>query len=110
LVLSATEAVFDKKALLAASPATAFVWWSILGLPVAAAVAVVVHRARLRNEVVLLRRNWSTYVWLALATGTMQIMTFLAFGRLQVGYTLAFFQLSALVSVFLGHHVFRESH
>jgi len=110
LVLSATEAVFDKKALLAASPATAFVWWSILGLPVAAAVAAVVHRARLRNEVVLLRRNWSTYVWLALATGTMQIMTFLAFGRLQVGYTLAFFQLSALVSVFLGHHVFRESH
>ena len=55
-----------------------------------------------------LRRNARTYVWLALSTGIMQISTFHAFGRLQVGYTLALFQLSALVSVLLGHHVFRE--
>lgn len=108
LVLSATEAVFDKKALLLASPLTAFVWWSILGLPIAAAVTAVVLRGRVRQEVALLRRNWSTYVWLALATGTMQITTFFAFGRLQVGYTLALFQLSALVSVFLGYRYFQE--
>jgi uncharacterized membrane protein len=108
LVLSATEAVFLKKALLLASPLAAFVFWSILGLPVAAAAIAVLPRRHLRNELVLLRRNLPTYLWLASATGTMQLTTLLTFGKLQVGYSLALFQLSTLISVFLGYRYFQE--
>ena len=32
----------------------------------------------------------------------------MTFGRLAVGYSLALFQLSALISVFLGHRYFQE--
>jgi drug/metabolite transporter (DMT)-like permease len=38
----------------------------------------------------------------------MQITTLFTFGQLQVGASLALFQLSALVSVFLGHRYFQE--
>ncbi|MEO8522975.1 MAG: EamA/RhaT family transporter, partial [Acidobacteriota bacterium] len=39
-----------------------------------------------------------------------QLATLLAFGVMQVGYSLALFQLSALVSVFLGYRYFHERH
>jgi drug/metabolite transporter (DMT)-like permease len=108
LALSATEAVFLKKALLLSSPLTTFVLWSILGLPIAAAAIGALLRPRVSGQVLLLRRQWRTCLWLALTTGLMQLATLFTFGRLQVGYSLALFQLSALISVFLGHRYFQE--
>jgi drug/metabolite transporter (DMT)-like permease len=108
LVVSATEAIFLKKALLLSTPLTTFVFWSILGLPIAAVAMALLHRQRLGNEVVLLRRNWPTYVWLAVTTGIMQLTSLLTFGKLQVGYSLALFQMSTLISVFLGYRYFQE--
>ena len=43
-------------------------------------------------------------------TGIMQLTTLYTFGRLQVGPSLALFQLSALISVFLGYRYFQEQH
>ena len=108
LVLSATEAVFLKRAILASSPLATFFFWSILGLPIAASAAWALLRTGLRMEVLLMRRNWRTYLRLSLTTGLMQLTTLLAFGRLQVGYSLALFQLSALLSVLLGRRYFQE--
>ena len=108
LGVSATEAVFLKKALLLSSPLTAFVFWSILGVPIAAAAMALLQRARLGKELGLLRRNWPTYAWLAVTTGVMQLTSLLTFGKLQVGYSLALFQLSTLISVFLGYRYFQE--
>jgi drug/metabolite transporter (DMT)-like permease len=106
LVLSATEAVFLKRALLVSSPLTTFVLWSILGLPIASVVLLV--RERLQEELRLLRKSARTYLWLAMATGVMQLATLFTFGRLQVGYSLALFQLSTPISVFLGYRYFQE--
>lgn len=39
----------------------------------------------------------------------MQLTTLFTFGKLQVGYSLALFQLSSLISVFLGYRYFQES-
>jgi drug/metabolite transporter (DMT)-like permease len=39
----------------------------------------------------------------------MQLATVFTFRALQVGYSLALFQLSAIVSVFLGRHYFAET-
>ena len=109
LALSATEAIFLKKALLVSSPLTTFVFWSILGTPIAAAAIALLLRERMAHERALLRRNRTTYLWLAVTTGLMQLTTLLTFGRLQVGYSLALFQLSSLISVFLGYRCFQES-
>jgi drug/metabolite transporter (DMT)-like permease len=108
LALSATEAIFLKRALLLSSPLTTFVFWSILGLPIAGAAIFLLHRQRLGNEVALFRDHWPTYLRLATATGVMQLTSLLTFGKLQVGYSLALFQLSTLISVFLGHRYFQE--
>ena len=110
LCLSATEAIFLKKALLLSSPLTTFVFWSIFGLPISAMAIALLLRRRLAHETVLLRHNWSTYLWLATTTGIMQLATLFTFGKLQVGYSLALFQLSTLISVFLGYRYFQESH
>jgi drug/metabolite transporter (DMT)-like permease len=108
LAVSATEAVFLKRAMLAASPLAAFVAWCVLGLIVAAAALALARRVHVGREVAAARASAGTYVALAAATGVMQLTTVLAFGAMQVGYALALFQLSALVSVFLGHRYFRE--
>jgi len=103
LIFSATEAVFLKRAILRASPETAFLVWAAFGLPVAMVAA-----AALRAKAPPFRTDWRTYVSLALATGLMQSATLLTFGKLQVGYSLALFQLSTLLSVWFGHRYFQE--
>jgi drug/metabolite transporter (DMT)-like permease len=111
LILSATEAIFLKKALLLSSPLTTFVFWSILGLPIAAAAITVLLRERgTSHDIIVLRRNWATYLWLAGTTALMQLATLFTFGELQVGYSLALFQLSTVISVFLGYRYFKERH
>lgn len=109
LVLSATEAVFLKRALLASTPVVTFLAWCLLGCVVAGLAALVLlGRPALDGEIPRWHANRRTYLWLALTTGLMQLTTLLTFGVLQVSYSLALFQLSSLVSVGLGWHYFDE--
>lgn len=108
LVCSATEAVFLKRAILASTPLTTFAWWVILGVPVATIAAVLVHQSELGLQSRVVTREAPTYLRLALATGVMQASTLLTFGVLQVGYSLALFQLSTVISVWLGWRYFNE--
>ncbi len=107
LILAAAEAVFLKRAILVSSPWIVFALWSILGVPVAGA-AFVLDAASLNEQALNLRHLWRTYLALVVATGLMQLATVLTFGRMQVGYSLALFQLSTIVSVLLGHRYFQE--
>jgi drug/metabolite transporter (DMT)-like permease len=108
LAFSATEAVFLKRAVLLSSPVITFFFWSILGLPIAAAAIVLLRREAVREETRRLHSRWPTYFWLAVTTGVMQLTTLLTFGVMQVGYSLALFQLSTVISVFLGYRYFQE--
>jgi drug/metabolite transporter (DMT)-like permease len=107
LILSASEAVFLKRAILLSSPGIVFILWSMLGVPLAAA-AFLIQGARFADQRESVRRYWPAYLALVLTTGLMQLTTVQTFGRLQVGYSLALFQLSAIVSVLLGHRYFQE--
>jgi drug/metabolite transporter (DMT)-like permease len=108
LACSATEAVFLKRAVLQSSPLLAFLLWSTLGLLVAAIFVAILLSGQVRTEMNRFRKHASIYGWLAVTTGLMQVTTLLTFGVMQVGYSLALFQLSALISVFLGHRYFQE--
>ncbi|MBN8626203.1 MAG: DMT family transporter [Planctomycetes bacterium] len=111
LVLSATEAVFLKRALAYASPTTAFAWWAVLGLAAAALLGLLPQcRIDGRRELKRCRNSPRLYLALALTTGLMQYCTLVAFATVQVAAALALFQTSAVVSVLLGHHIFREPH
>ncbi len=108
LVLAATEAVFLKRAILQSSPWTVFVLWSVLGVPLAGVASLVFRETSMRQQAEKVGRWWPTFLALAITTGLMQLTTVLTFGQMQVGYSLALFQLSAIVSVLLGHRYFQE--
>lgn len=123
LVLSAVEAVFLKRALRAASPAATFVYWAVLGFGMSAAALVLTAAwarrksgprpapdAETPGAAGGLWANAGPYLLLGLTTGVMQLCTLLAFQGLQVGYALALFQTSTLLTVVLGYTVFREPH
>ena len=110
LVLSATEAVFLKKAIMLSSPLTTFALWATLGAAVGAGGAAVLLGRQTAEEIRIFRDETATYLRLAGTTGLMQLATVFTFGMLQVGYSLALFQLSALISVFLGYRYFQEGH
>lgn len=109
LVLSAVEAVFMKRALLASSASATFAVWAAFGFGVSlAASGALLGGEKIRRELQLLRSGVSTYLLLFATTATMQFCTILVLERLQVGYALALFQTSALISVLLGRQVFQE--
>ena len=111
LVLSAIEAVVIKRALLISSPLATFVIWSWFGFGVSlVAVLLLIDRRRLATELDLVRQNKATYLMLFATTGLMQICTIVVLGALQVSYALALFQISSIVSVLLGWHIFSERH
>ena len=111
LILSAMEAVFLKRALHASSSLTTFAFWSILGFGVSSvAVAVVIDTKQMRHEISVLGSNRLTFVMLFVTTGLMQLSTIFVLEGLQVGYSLALFQTSTLISVVLGYRLFQERH
>ena len=107
LICSATESIFLKRALILSSSITAFLVWTLLCFAIALTGAVLL-RADVGAEVTRVRGDWRAYLGLAVTTGLMQVTTLVTFAALQVGYSLALFQLSTLVTVYLGHRYFAE--
>jgi drug/metabolite transporter (DMT)-like permease len=108
MTLAAIEAVFLKEALLASSVFATFSLWAVLG-GVASAVAVAaIGSTDTPRQWPIVSTNLRTAALLAGFTGMMQLCTIIVLGGFQVGYALALFQTSSLLSVFLGHHVFKE--
>lgn len=110
LVLSAVEAVFLKKALLVSSPLTTFVFWAVLGFGVSLVSLAVLLNRPWSQEIGVFKANLREYLLLFLTTGVMQFCTLVSFQILQVGYALALFQTSAILSVILGYKFFQERH
>ncbi len=111
LALSAIEAVVMKRALLVSSALATFVVWSLLGFAVSLmAVMALQGRRRAAIELDLMRQNKTTYLLLVATTGLMQYCTIVVLEGLQVGYALALFQISTIISVVLGWHIFSERH
>lgn len=110
MALSATEAVFLKRALLASTPLLTFTYWALLGLAAAAISVPLLLRRSLPRQLRLARTTLPLYLCLATTTGLMQLCTILTFAGFQVGYALALFQTSTLLTVLLGHKLFNERH
>ncbi|MFL6279600.1 MAG: EamA family transporter [Vicinamibacterales bacterium] len=109
LFLSAAEAVFLKRAIVLSSPWRVFALWSALGFLVAVAVLPILLRRQIAQQLRIVRESAGKYGGVVTATGLMQLATVLTFRDLQVGYSLALFQLSTVISVLLGRRYFAES-
>jgi drug/metabolite transporter (DMT)-like permease len=108
MALSATEAVFLKKALLASDALSTFAAWAVLGFAASVVAVALILRRDVRDQSRIARANTPVCLWLMLTTGLMQLCTIIVLGGFQVGYALALFQTSTLVTVFLGYRLFQE--
>jgi len=108
MILTAIEAVFVKKVILASSTTVAFISWCCFGA-VFSFVLFFIYRLDLTKEAGKIQRSdIGKYVFLILCIGTMQLTTNYAFEQMAVGYALSLFQLSTIVSVLLGYRFFKE--
>ncbi len=113
MVLAAIEAVFIKKVILASDPNVAFFAWcwggaafSLLFLPLQEKDS---GKKFWKTQTSLAFSQVLPYGGLVLCVGLMQFATNYAFDRMPVGYALALFQLSSLLSVVYGYCFFGET-
>ena len=106
MVFTAVEAVFIKKVILLSSATVSFIVWCWFGA--LASLAVMLFFVSPRELGWIKRRDIPDFLYVALCVGLTQYATNFVFDRMDVGYALALFQLSTIVSVFLGYRVFHE--
>ena len=108
MILTAIEAVFIKKIILASSPLLAVASWCWFGAGFSF-IFIFIYRINFRNEFSKINRShFIKYLLLIICVGTMQFSTNYVFDYMPVGYALSLFQLSTIVSVFFGHRFFNE--
>ena len=101
LICSGTEAVFIKKIILICGTLNCFILWVLSGL-LFSSILVILSK----HKPIL--KDYKYQFLLILAVGIMQYSTNFVFARMNVSYALALFQLSTLLSVFLGVNIFHE--
>lgn len=107
ILLTSIAAVFSKKSIMLSSPLTTLAYWSLIGLPFS---IIIFLRSRPAISAEWKKLQQFRWQFTALFTSflALQVLTLLTFKQVFVGYSLAFFQLSGLISVVFGFHFFKE--
>lgn len=109
MIFAAIEAVFIKKVILHSDPNTAFVVWCFGGAIFSLLLLPLLEKIQWKTEWKSAKRHCVFYLGLVVSVGIMQLTTNYAFEKIPVGYALALFQLSAVLSVFYGWFFFHET-
>ena len=108
LILTGIQAVFDKKIILSSSLEMAFISWCVFGAVFSFVICriysikIIEHISTMKLPVI------GVYLALCASTALMVASTNYTFRSMPVGEALALFQISILVSVFLGYKIFQE--
>lgn len=110
LVLTGIQAVLDKKVIEHSNLEIAFAGWSIFGAGFSF-IFILFTKVSIQKEFKNVDRAILVkYFFLVLTVGLMLASTNYTLSHMPVGYALALFQLSILLSVVLGHRFFNELH
>lgn len=109
LILTAIEAIFVKKVILASSTLLAFISWCIFGA-FFAFIILFFNRVNFKMEFnkTLKLKYLNKFLFLIICIGLMQFMTNYVFDNMSVGYALSLFQLSIIMSIIFGYKFFQE--
>lgn len=105
LFLTGIEAAFLKKVIVLSSPVISFYLWCFTGCLFAFILSLLSRKKFKPIE----KTDIPKYLIVALGLFTMQLSTNIVFNRMNVGFALALFQLSTLVTLFLGYKMFHET-
>ena len=103
LFLLGTEAIFIKKVILLSNINSTFLYWVSTGL-----IFALIFALLSKHPIKVQKQNIPIQLALILAVALMQYTTNYVFSQINVAYALALFQLSSIVSVFLGVNIFEE--
>lgn len=106
LFLTGAEAAVLKKIILISSPAECFILWCFSGFAFSL-ILVLLLKKKLQ---LLFKKDLLSIFVIAVCLGLMQFSTNIVFEKLNVGLSLALFQLSSIVAIIFGYKVFKESH
>ena len=104
LIFTAIEAVFVKNVILLTDINTSFFFWCFFGMIFTGLLALKSGQIKVAPKFSIIKK----LVLIIILMGTMQYSTNYVFSKINVSYGLALFQLSTIVSVFLGWHFFNE--
>jgi drug/metabolite transporter (DMT)-like permease len=108
ITCSATAAVYSKEAMRYANAESTLFYWSIIGLPLLVGLLFFRSKNTLREDLGKFKSQLLMGTVLVFCFFLMQYLTLLTFKQYFVGYSLAIFQLSSIVSVFFGYRFFKE--
>lgn len=108
MVLTAVEAIYIKKVILYSSVSVSFFFWCWFGAFFSFILLFLFRLHPLEEAKRIKCSHLPLYACLVLCIGTMQYTTNYVFSHMNVGYALALFQLSTIVSIFLGYRLFKE--
>lgn len=110
LILTGIQAVLDKKVIEHSNLTIAFAGWSIFGAGFSF-IFILFTKVSIQKEFKNIHREvLIKYFLLVITVGLMLASTNYTLSHMPVGYALALFQLSILLSVVLGHRFFNEMH
>lgn len=99
-----------KTAVIAGGALATTVFWCLFGLPLAAMTQWFFIKGNIQKNITKARDDIRPFIYLGCLIFLMQYMTMLVFSQLLVAYSLALFQLSMVLHVFLGYRIFNEKH
>jgi drug/metabolite transporter (DMT)-like permease len=108
ILLSSLGAVYSKQAITFSSPVISLFFWALFGIPVLSVIMFVLYRKNISENFSILKLNKKYYFIVMILFSLMQFLTLLSFKSSFVGYSLAVFQLSSIISVALGYKFFNE--
>ncbi len=99
-----------KNAVLSGGALATTLYWCLFGLPFSVVLYYWFGGKRLQVDWQTAKQHRSHFLWLGSFIFLMQYTTMLVFSQLLVAYSLALFQLSMVLQVFLGYRIFHEKH
>lgn len=103
LVFTGVEAVILKQIILMSSPMVSFIWWAFMGF-IFSFIFALINKKLKPNSI----KTVQTCFIIAVLLSIMQLSTNIVFENFNVGLSLALFQLSSIVSLFLGFRFLNE--
>lgn len=108
LIFSAIDGALLKKAIILSTPVIAFFYWSLFGFGFTLIWMFLVMRKTVLGQIAIVVSQRYTYIALVVLVGLMQLASNFVLVSMPVGYALALFQTSALLSVLFGYQFFQE--
>ncbi|OUR64640.1 multidrug transporter [Methylophaga sp. 42_25_T18] len=99
-----------KSAVIIASPLATAVFWCLIGFPLAILAYVMFIRGSFTQNTSEAKQYLPQFFFLGVLMFVMQYTSMLVLSKFFIAYTLALFQLSMVLQVFLGYRIFNEQH